>query len=371
MRVVQLSVFARAWAVQPARFAWLLGAGASAAAGVPTAARVMDDLLVRMYAGDFNVVRQSIDADDPAILARIRAHYDGVNGLPKFGTPSDYSAVFEKAMPDEATRIAYLRQLFSECTPCYGQRVLGATITTGLTDLVLTTNFDSLIQMAATEAYASAGRVKRMLTVSGLQSTGRASTAISNSQWPALVKLHGDFQESKLKNLSSELQSQDQTYRQFVIDASRRFGLAVAGYSGRDQSVMDMLRIASEQPNAWPAGLWWLVRDPTHLSKSVLTVLDSASKAGVAVWVVHAENFDETMGMLADQADLEPSVRAYVNGLRPRGVVSDVPLPTGYTDDFPVLRLNALPIVSAPTRVLHVGVSPNITDKELRAKCMT
>ena len=43
-------------------------------------------------------------------------------------------------------------------------------------------------------------------------------------------------------SLESELQTQDANMRQAVLDASRRFGLAVMGYSGRDASVMGMLR---------------------------------------------------------------------------------------------------------------------------------
>lgn len=53
VEVVSLGEFARAWAVHTRRIGWLLGAGASAAAGVPTAARIVDDLLLRLYAADF------------------------------------------------------------------------------------------------------------------------------------------------------------------------------------------------------------------------------------------------------------------------------------------------------------------------------
>jgi hypothetical protein len=48
--VVDLGTFTRQWAVEGRRVAWLLGAGASASANVPTASQITLDLLARLYA---------------------------------------------------------------------------------------------------------------------------------------------------------------------------------------------------------------------------------------------------------------------------------------------------------------------------------
>jgi hypothetical protein len=250
MDAVDLGVFARAWAVHTRKIAWLLGAGASAAAGVPTAGRIVDDLLLRLYADAFGLVRQTLDATDPAIAARVRAHFDGANGMPPAGSDEEYSAAFEPA----------------------------------------------------------------------------------------------------------------------VVDSSRRFGLAVAGYSGRDASVMDMLEEASQEPGAWPAGLWWLTRDPDRLPARVAALLDTAAARGVTAHAVRAENFDEAMASLAAQAAFDPPVRAYVDTLRPRGVLGDAPMPAGRpVGAFPVLRMNALPVLAAPRRALAVA-APGMTTEELRQR---
>lgn len=83
VEVVSLGEFARAWAVHTRRIGWLLGAGASAAAGVPTAARIVDDLLLRLYAADFQQVRQKLDPGDPAVMAKglftVRGEWRGVS----------------------------------------------------------------------------------------------------------------------------------------------------------------------------------------------------------------------------------------------------------------------------------------------------
>ena len=102
----------------------------------------------------------------------------------------------------------------------------------------------------------------------------RTWAAFAANDWPLLVKLHGDFRESRLKNLAIELQAQDETLRRAVFDGSRRFGLIVAGYSGRDSSVMEMLRAASTNAGAWPSGLWWIAHDPAALPPHVRRLLD-------------------------------------------------------------------------------------------------
>ncbi|CCH88519.1 conserved protein of unknown function [Modestobacter italicus] len=365
MEVVSLGEFARAWAVHTRRIGWLLGAGASAAAGVPTAARIVDDLLLRLYAADFQQVRQNLDPGDPAVMARVRAHYDGANGIPPLGSPADYSAAFQAAMPDAEVRRHYLRQLFAGRMPCFGQRLLGAAVAAGAADLLITTNFDDLIERAVTEAHtARRSGPARLLSVSALESRRRASTAVADDEWPLLIKLHGDFREMALKNLDSELRDQDTTLRRVIVDSSRRFGLAVAGYSGRDQSVMSMLA-DSLQPDAWPAGLWWLTRDPGSLQASVIELLERARGAGIAARVVESATFDEAMGALADQVRLDDGVRAYVDGLRPRARVVDAPLPQA-DGAFPVLRLNAVPILSAPSRLLRTAAPAGATAAEVR-----
>lgn len=368
VNVVDLGTFARAWAVHTRKMAWLLGAGSSAAAGVPTAAQILDDLLLRLYAARFGLVRQSLDPTDPAVTTRVRGYFDGANGLPSLNSDSAYSAAFEAAMPDPQTRNAYLRELLGGRQPCYGQRVLGAAIAAGRADLVLTTNFDELIETAAANArVAACDSNAPLLAVAALDSPARAAAAFSTDGWPLLIKLHGDFREKPLKNLNRELQEQDATLRRAVVDGSRRFGLAVAGYSGRDASVTQMLEDASRETDAWPAGLWWLTRDPDRLPRSVVNLLAGASARGVAAHAVRAENFDEVMAALAGQAEFEPPVRAYVDRLRPHSAVGDSPMPSGPpAAPFPVLRLNALPVLAAPRRALTVDVAASLTASDLR-----
>ena len=348
LTTVDQAAFVRQWAVQQSRISWLLGAGASAA--------------------EHHLVREAIDLADLRTRDLVTGFYDGHNGLPPIDAPESYSAVFARALPQEDARRQYLRELFGSRAPSYGQRVFGALIAQGAAELVLTTNFDDLIERAADGAFT----VDQTLTgarlgVASIGSGQRATVALSDSAMPLLIKLHGDFREHSLKNLDDELRAQDETLRQAFLDSSRQYGLAVVGYSGRDASVMAMLETALELPNALPAGLWWITRDPLSVSEAVRRLLARAAAAGVSAALVSSANFDELMADLARQATLRPDLRAYVEGVVPRARVTAAALPSGQRAAFPVLRLNALPVLEIPDRALEADLSvdiagPDVTD---------
>ncbi len=54
--------------------------------------------------------------------------------------------------------------------------------------------------------------------------------------------------------------------RRALVESCRRFGLIVAGYSGRDSSIMDALEEALTKEGAFPAGLFWLHREDGQLN---------------------------------------------------------------------------------------------------------
>lgn len=352
--VVDLGTFVRQWAVQSPMIGWLLGAGASAAARVPTANHIMMDLLLRMYADAHHLVRQKFSLSEVRDVDRVRGYYDNSNGMPPLADPSAYSVAFQLALPDEDARRQYLRSLFEGRSPSYGQRILGAFVAAGLADLIVTTNFDDLIEKAVEQAQVTFNDpTRRRLAVAALGNPGQANLALSDNDFPFLFKLHGDFRERALKNLESELKSQDANMRQAVLDASRRFGVAVIGYSGRDASVMDMFKEALATDGAFPAGLWWMGRQPDSVLAPVKDLFDACAASGVAAYFVKIETFDETLGSLGRQAELPDRLRDYVDNLhaQPRAVDSALPqLDRGY---LPALRMNALPVLETPRRALR------------------
>jgi hypothetical protein len=367
--VVDQGTFVRAWAVQPRRFAWLLGAGASASAGLRTANQVRDDLLLRVYAERHGLVRQSLNANDPNVRSALTAYFDGRNDMVPFGSADDYSCAFKLALPDESARRSYLQGILTGCRPSFGQRIFGALMTAGFIDIATTTNFDDLIEQAAVESYTAVNEVTnpRRLYIAALNSVDRARHILSPESHPLLVKLHGDFGESSLKNLTDELVAQDQVLRQSVQDVSRNVGLAVVGYSGRDESVMEMLESATLLDSAWPAGLWWFAREPDGVPERVRRLLETATERGVASYLVALETFDELMASLVLQAELTDHARTYINGLQPVSRVADASPPAASKRSYPIIRYNALPLLSAPTSALHAPLS-GVDNEEFRRR---
>jgi hypothetical protein len=367
VEVVDLGTFTRQWAVEGRRIGWLLGAGASVSAQVPTAGQIVLDLLSRLYADAHHLVHQGLNLGDETTRRLILAYFDGMNGMPPAGDPSDYSTAFSLALPDEGPRRQYLRGLFKDRSPSYGQRVFGALVAEGHVDLALTTNFDDLIEQAADQARAAVTNPTRSrLGTAALGDTDRAGLALSDDDFPLLIKLHGDFRERGLKNLDTELQAQDEKLRQAFLDSSRRFGLAVIGYSGRDFSVMKMLAEATETAGGLPAGLWWMTRDPSSTLPAVTELMEKASAAGIAAHFVRIENFDETLASLGRMASLTPDMRTHVDKLRSTPRAVDAALPDVEAGEFPILRMNALPILSSPTRALQATLQAGTTPEAVR-----
>lgn len=115
---------------------------------------------------------------------------------------------------------------------------------------------------------------------------------------------------------------------------------------------MTMLNDAVAIADALPGGLWWLTRDPSSALPAVAELMERADAAGVTARLVTIENFDETFASLGRTATLKPALRSHVDQLRTTARVVDAALPAIEAGDFPILRMNALPILSSPTRAL-------------------
>ena len=80
----------------------------------------------------------------------------------------------------------------------------------------------------------------------------RRVQAIATDARPLLMKIHGDMGAVTVKNTTAELASQDELLRAATLSLLGRYGLLVAGYSGRDPPVLAMLRDVLAQPTPDP-----------------------------------------------------------------------------------------------------------------------
>ncbi len=336
--------FTRRFSLRAGNLMWLLGAGASASAGIPTAWDMCWEFKQQLFISQRRVSPQTVtDLSNPAIRALLQAHIDSSEHLPPFGAPDEYAELFERVYPAEADRRTYLDAKMAGAKPSYGHLALATLMRAQLTRLVWTTNFDALVADACAKIYDTTGT----LSTVALDAPDLAAQLIGDGRWPVEVKLHGDFRSRKLKNTSDELRHQDARLRQVLVNTCRRFGLVVAGYSGRDDSIMHAFEEALGQPGAFPAGLFWLHRGEYPPLPRVGQLLARAAGTGVEAVFVPVENFDEAMrdlvrlirGIDTKALDIFAAERQRWSG---------APHPVGGRG-WPVVRLNALQIVQAPS----------------------
>ncbi|MBI4538944.1 MAG: SIR2 family protein [Gemmatimonadetes bacterium] len=323
---------------------WFLGAGASASAGIATAWDMIWEFKQRLFVSQRRVSPQAVaDLSSPAVRAQLQAHIDSLEGLPAPGAADEYAALFEAVYPAEGDRRAYLDAKMAGAKPSYGHLALATLMRARLTRLVWTTNFDPLIADSCAKVYDSTGA----LTTVALDAPELAEQCIRDGRWPVEVKLHGDFRSRRLKNTSDELRDQDQRLRRLLVESSRRLGLVVVGYGGRDDSIMESLEQVLAEGESFPAGLFWLHRGEDPPLDRVQRFLLRAKQSGVETGLVPVENFDEIMRdvvrMIENLDTKELNIFA-----ADRRRWSGAPRPSGKRG-WPMVRLNGLPIIEMPT----------------------
>lgn len=152
MKEISGRAFAERFALNPMGYSWLLGAGASATAGIPTGYQMIQEFRTRLYASQAGISLREIDSADPIWQARIDRHHERQGSLPPKWDPSEYSCAFEALYPTPEDRRLYIRNQVSKGSPSLGHKVLGSLLSARKTPCVFTTNFDALIESAAVSA---------------------------------------------------------------------------------------------------------------------------------------------------------------------------------------------------------------------------
>lgn len=359
--------FATAFALRPNLLSWFLGAGASAASGIPTGYAMIRDFKAKIFCSHNNISRREIDAGDQVWIDRMDDFFRRTSVLPPDRDPNEYAAAFEMVYPQERHRRQYIEDAVRKGTPCYGHKVLGALMAARKVDCVFTTNFDPLIEdtvLAANALLQVADQTRP--TVAAIDSSERAMRCLKESGWPLVAKLHGDYQSISIKNTGSELEKQDETMRHVLVEASQRFGMVFVGYSGRDQSVMEALTSVLKEKTPFPNGLYWVASSAASLLPAVTEFLTIAHHAGVDVAVVECSTFDELAADLIKEVDLpSPLLNMVIQG-RPTSRLEPVDLPSKATRQYPILRLSALLIESMPTVARRVTLAQPLTTPAAR-----
>lgn len=323
---------------------WLLGAGASASSGIPTAGDMIWDFKRTLYCTENKISIRSIpDISNSAVRRQIQQYFDSTGRFPPENSQEEYAYYFETVHRTDSDRRGFIDRAVAGVRPSFGHLVLAALLSLKKASVIWTSNFDRIIEDSAHHIFGTS----TALVISTLDSSEIARQALSESRFPLLIKIHGDYQSRRLKNTAPELQAQDANLRDALKNSCQRFGLVISGYSGRDASVMEALSSALVDKNSFPGGLFWIHRSTTKVSEEVDLLIKKAKSLGIDAHLVVAETFDEVMGGIFNlQLDVPANILSKIDMKSPRVSPGTLHYERGI---YPLIRTNALPVLMAPT----------------------
>jgi NAD-dependent SIR2 family protein deacetylase len=342
------------------RFILLLGAGASASSGIPTAQQCIWEWKREIYlSGNSHLSpRLFLDVSLPNTQEKIQKWLDQQNKFPRRGDHDEYCFYIEHTYPKSDDRRAFFEKRFSGAIPQIGYQLLAMLQNDRLFQWVWTTNFDGLIMQGRTPQHT------RPLKEVGLDTSFRLQDINDEDECGYFVHLHGDYRYDRLKNTGTETRELDQTLRMELIKQVRRKRLIVIGYSGRDESVMSALESAIQQSDG--GELYWCVVRNDEVPLRVTSLLDKAARSGYHAHVIETEGFDDVMIRLARFVCREGRAAAEIEGLLSAAVPERTMFClSGYTAEEDWIKSNGYPI-ELPQELYQFDVDGIASWKELR-----
>ena len=125
---------------------FLMGAGTSVAAGIPTAWDMIWDFKRTLFCiGNKKPLSYCQDLSNPATKAIIQNYFDRRGNFPLSGSEIEYAHYFETLYQNEGDRRRYIDQLVSKGKPSYGHLVLASMVSLDKIRILWTTN-SNLVQ---------------------------------------------------------------------------------------------------------------------------------------------------------------------------------------------------------------------------------
>lgn len=195
-------------------YALLVGSGLSHAAGIPTGWEITLDLISRLGALDGISESDSWEAWFRNKYGKEPNYSDILNALAT--TPSERRTILHRYVEpqegEEARR------------PTKAHHALAKLVVNGAVRVILTTNFDRLIENALREAGIEP-------TVIASEDALAGATPLVHARC-AVIKLHGDYLDTRIKNTDSELDRYAPAIDAILDEVLDNFGLVVVGWSG-------------------------------------------------------------------------------------------------------------------------------------------
>jgi len=253
----------------PGVYAVLVGSGVSRSAQIPTGWEVVLDLCRRLA-----LLEHEDSGADPA------SWYNR-----KYGTDPDYSELLNAVGKSPAERQQLLRSYFEPSDeereqglkqPTPAHRAIAKLMANGFCRVVLTTNFDKLLERAIEDEGIAP------VVLSTPDATAGALPLVH--QRCCVVKLHGDYLDTRIKNTPPELATYDDRLDRLLDEVFDTFGLIVCGWSAQWDAA---LRAAIERCPSRRFTTYWASRGKMGEEAHRLLQL----RCGVHLPIVDADSF--------------------------------------------------------------------------------
>ncbi len=269
----------------PGTYGLLLGSGVSRAAGIPTGWEIVVDLIRKL-------ARVKGEDPEPDPVSWYRSTFNEDPNYDKLletlaGTPSERNALLRTYFePTDEEREQGLK------LPTPAHRALAQLIHDGYFRVVLTTNFDRLLEMALEEAGVSPDVISTDDALKGARPYVHSKCTI--------VKLHGDYRDTRIKNTEAELATYSPELNKYLDTILDEFGLIVCGWSAEWDSALRsaILRCPSRRYTTY----WAHRGELTDEAKRLIRHRDAKT--------IQIESADSFFGELAQKLDALRSVSA-------------------------------------------------------------
>ena len=263
----------------PGTFALLVGSGISVNAGVPSGWKMTVELIERLA-----LLRGEDTGDDPVSWYVKQA-----------GGDPDYSDVLSELAPSPSDRRNLLSSYFVPTpqereeglkTPTRAHRAIAQLVARRFVRVIVTTNFDRLLETALTDAGVDPSVVSSSEHAAG-------ALPIVHSKC-TIIKVHGDYLSPDLKNTVEELAGYDESIDRLLDEVFDQYGFIVCGWSARWDTALRnaILRSPSRR---FPT--YWLHRD--EVSSEAQEIIGHRDAIPVLI-----DDADTAIGEIADKVQV-------------------------------------------------------------------
>lgn len=280
---------------KPGSYALLLGSGLSRAAGIPTGWEVTLDLVRKVMVAD------GVGEDDSADpLEWYRERFD---------RDPDYSEVIGGLARSQTERRNLLKKYFEPSdlerqegkkVPTAAHKAIARLVARGCLSVILTTNFDRLAERALETEGITPNVIDASDSVRGAEPLQHAGVAV--------VKINGDYLDTRIKNTPQELENYDPETNLLLDKIFDEYGLIVCGWSGTsDIALKDALRRARSRRYTT---YWVSYRKPKQEEEELAQALDGEviESEGADSFFAKLEEKIEALDSMAEGDPLGPAM---------------------------------------------------------------